>query len=195
MANGPDFAIAWDKEKYPKEPWWDKFLVPNGMHHDRDHTLRTAFRQSVVWFFRELALAQGEERMQRYLDRFDYGNRDISSGLDSFWLTGSIAISAEEQVTFLKKLYFGQLGVSETATAIAKDVFAIEKGEGYVLSAKTGTGGSETTPFIGWYVGYVEKGNDVYFFAFNMPGKDFGEILNKRVPLAKGALRALGVLE
>jgi len=54
---------------------------------------------------------------------------------------------------------------------MAKDVFAIEKRDGYTLSAKTGTNGKVgEQPAIGWYVGYVEKKDGVYFFAFNMGG-------------------------
>lgn len=39
-----------------------------------------------------------------------------------------------------------------------------------MITGKTGWVGvaDEVTPKIGWYVGYVEKGEDVYFFATNI---------------------------
>src|SRR4051812_25547112 len=59
----------------------------------RDHSLATAIRYSVVWFFQEIAKKLGAERERKYLDAFDYGNHDASSGLTTFRLGGSLAIS------------------------------------------------------------------------------------------------------
>src|SRR4051794_29006526 len=47
----------------------------------RDHDLRSALRNSVVWYYREVARRVGPERMKSYVARFDYGNRDISGGI------------------------------------------------------------------------------------------------------------------
>lgn len=37
-----------------------------------------AFRESCVWYFREVTDEIGQKRMQRELDRLAYGNCDIS---------------------------------------------------------------------------------------------------------------------
>jgi beta-lactamase class D len=66
----------------------------------QDHTLATAMRDSVVWYFQETAKRLGPERERQYLARFNYGNQDSSSGLTSFWLGGSLAISPDEQLRF-----------------------------------------------------------------------------------------------
>jgi len=76
----------------------------------RDQTVRTAFRDSVVWFYQDVATRIGEQQMKRYLTQFNYGNQDISGGIDRFWLGSSLRISAEEQVAFLMKFYRGELG-------------------------------------------------------------------------------------
>ena len=47
----------------------------------------------------------------------------------------------------------------------------VELGDDYVLRAKTGWGGSGDQE-VGWYVGYLEKENDVYFFATNIAIKN-----------------------
>jgi beta-lactamase class D len=48
---------------------------------------------------------------------------------------------------------------------------------------------------LGWWVGYVERGGDVYFFAFNLEADEFDVITDNRIPRAREALAALGVLD
>ena len=57
---------------------------------NRDHTLRSAIGASAVPVYQEIARRIGAERMQKYLDLFEYGNRDIGGGIDQFWLTGDL---------------------------------------------------------------------------------------------------------
>src|SRR5690606_25194157 len=119
------------------------------------HTLRTALPASVVWYYQELARRIGAERMQAYLDRFEYGNRDISGGIDRFWLDGGLAISPVEQVRFLERLYRGELGVSEETTALVKELLVLEETPTFRLSGKTGWAGlgTEGAQEVGWLVG------------------------------------------
>jgi len=182
----------WDSSKHPKEEWWDEVLVPMGLDWARDHDLRSAFSQSVVWFYQDLANRIGPERMGEFVERFGYGNRDISGGLDTFWLVSSLEISANEQVEFLRKVQTNELGLSERTVRIAREVFERERGEGYALFAKTGSGnlGDES---IGWYVGWVEKGDAAFCFALNVIG-EAEEVRGERVALARAALVELGVL-
>ena len=131
--------------------------------------------------------------MQKYLKQFHYGDRDISSGVDTFWLVGSMKISALEQIGFLKKFYCEKLGVSTATTAAVKDILIREKNEQYTLSAKTGAG-TLGKKALGWYVGYLEGGADVWFFALNIEGNSFDEILKPRSEITKAVLRELGHL-
>lgn len=190
VASGAEFAIPWDREKDPPQPWWAEL----GLDWERDHTLASALRNSVVWFYQELARRIGAERMAAHLERFDYGNRDISDGVDRFWLTGSLAISADEQVGFLRRLYDERLGVSRDATEVVKQILVLERGDGYTLSAKTGSGAVEGAPTIGWLVGWVEAGGNVFFFAFNVSGTDAAAVRAARIDVPKEILRELGAL-
>lgn len=56
-----------------------------------------------------------------------------------------------------------------------------EKTPDYTIRAKTGwyEFGSDGTPNIGWYVGYLEKDKHVYFFASNI------DIRNPKDPAAR----------
>ena len=62
---------------------------------NKDHTLRSAIAVSAVPVYQEIARRIGAERMQKYVDLFDYGNRDIGGGIDQFWLTGNLRIDPD----------------------------------------------------------------------------------------------------
>jgi beta-lactamase class D len=185
----PDAVVRWDREKHPRQEFWPESW-------ERDHSLRSAFHNSVVWFYQEAAVAVGPERMARFLERFAYGNQDISGGQDRFWLGSSLAISADEQVAFLRAFREDRLGLSPGTTTLARGIFVEETGDGATLSAKTGGGAAAGGRALGWWVGYLEreKAGKVYYFALNTDGESFEAIRDKRVELTKRALRALGLL-
>ena len=85
----------WDTAKYPREDSWPS------QWNDK-HNMRSAVKYSVVPFYRNIASQVGAVKMKSFVDKFKYGNKDISSGVDNFWLNGSLKISAMEQIDFLK---------------------------------------------------------------------------------------------
>jgi beta-lactamase class D len=68
---------------------------------NRDHTLASALRHSVVWYFQRTAVLVGRERMTEQLARLHYGNAVVGPDLTRFWLDGSLQISADEQADFM----------------------------------------------------------------------------------------------
>src|SRR5262245_1865034 len=110
-----EFVIPWDRVKYPPQENWN---VEPFSHWGQDHTLRTAIKYSVVWYYRELATRVGSARMKDNLEKLRYGNRDISGGIDRFWLNSSLRISPDEEVEFLKALYLEKLPVSKRSLGI-----------------------------------------------------------------------------
>jgi beta-lactamase class D len=183
----PDAVVRWDPKKRPAQSHW-----PEGWK--RDHSLRSAFQASAIWFFQEVAVKVGPRRMAEHLRRFRYGNQDISGGIDRFWLASSLKISADEQVEFLRALLEGRLGVSQRSRDILRDVMLYEKGPAYTIRAKTGGGPVGPGKALGWLVGYVEANDNVYIFALNTDGPSYDAIKDKRVDLAKAAMRELKVL-
>ena len=133
---------------------------------NQDHNLETAMQNSVVWVFQELAQRIGNERMQQYIDLVGYGNQDIS-GSDTFWLEGNLRISQEEQIDFLRRLYKDELPFSESSMSTVKEIMVLEATPAYRLSGKTGWANS-VNPDVGWFVGFLEKNDNVYFFATNV---------------------------
>jgi beta-lactamase class D len=188
VAPGPEFTLAWDSTRVPRQAWWPAAW-------SRSNDLHSAFQNSVVWYYQELARRIGPERMQAHLVRFQYGNQNIGGGIDQFWLQGGLRISPDEQIDFLRRFYTGQLGVSQRSTEIVKKIMVLEETPEYRLSGKTGTapigGGTE----IAWLVGYVERQGRVYYYALNLQGR--GEEVwdrARRVAVTKEILRELGVL-
>ena len=152
-------------------------LVWDGVQRDfeswnRDHTLASATRDSVVWYYQRLAERIGAERMQLYLDRIGYGNRDISGGLTRFWLQSSLQISAREQVELLARLHAGKLPFAEETRAIVLRNITLSSDNGVRLLGKTGSGFRDGKWILGWFVGYVERAGKVYVFATNVEGTD-----------------------
>ncbi len=187
-------VIRWDKEKYPKTDWGTGYPFD---HWAQDQSLRSAIKYSVVWYYRELALRVGKRREQEFLDKLQYGNQTIGKQVDFFWLDNSLLISADQQVEFLKKFYTYRLPVSKRSTDIVKDILVLEQTPHYKLSGKTGGGSKSGTgggKIIGWFVGYVERGKDVYFFALNIDGPNYASIRERRIQLTKQILVGLGYL-
>lgn len=188
VAPGPDFHLAWDRDAVPRQTWWPPAWA-------QDHTLRSALKNSVVWYYKELARRIGTARMQTHVDTFRYGNRDISGGIDRFWLEGGMRISAVEQVDFLRRFYAGKLGVSERSTALVKDMLVLESTPAYKLSGKTGLAGfgDASATQIGWLVGYLEREGRVHFFAMNIDVEK-SEDAAARMSITKSILREAGLM-
>jgi beta-lactamase class D len=189
--------LRWEPERFPEAANWTQPPFSNWKH---DHTLRSAMKDSVVWYYREVARRVGEQRMRQMVKRLRYGNQDVSGVWDSpqlstaFWLNGSLRISAEEQVAFLRRFYAGKLPISPSATQIVKDILVLEKTPAYTLSGKTGGGSLAEGRALGWFVGYVETRGNVAFFALNLEAPTFAAIRERRIELTKQILTALGYL-
>jgi len=192
-----DYLIRWDRQKYPAQSGWTEAPF---VYWKQDHTLRSAIKYSVVWYYRELARRVGEQQIKKYVTAFGYGNQDISGGIngpnlfEAFWLNSSLRISADEQIEFLKKFYTGRLPVAERSTNIVKDILVLEKTDRYTLSGKTGGGTLPNGKSLGWFVGYVETNGNVYFFATNIEGANYAAIRDRRIELTKQILNELGHL-
>ncbi|WP_072622265.1 class D beta-lactamase [Spirulina major] len=139
---------------------------------NRDLNLREAFRISAVWFYQVLARRAGHAQMQQWIDATNYGNEAIGGPdkIDQFWLDGTLQITPQEQIDFLRQLYRGELPFSVRSQTLVKDIMIVEKTPTYTIHAKTGWYGfgNNAIQNIGWYVGYVETADQVYFFATNI---------------------------
>lgn len=134
---------------------------------NKDQSLRTAFQTSCVWYFQELAKKIGLEKYAGYLKKIAYGNGETGDFADTFWLDGNLRISAREQIAFLKNIYLETYDFGKDHYKTLKDIMVEEESSTFTLRGKTGWA-QRVSPQIGWYVGYVETEDDVWFFACNL---------------------------
>jgi beta-lactamase class D len=164
----------------------------------RDFDLRGAFKASAVWYYHAMARRVGMPTERQFVERFQYGNADTSGGLDRaggvFWLDGSLRISANEQVAFLRRFYEGKLGLSDRTTRLTKEIMIAEETPSWRLSAKTGACQPAGEDTANWYVGYVERGREIYYFALQMGAKDYGRAYSERIPISRAILTELRIL-
>lgn len=189
------FVIKYDSILHPK----DSFNLANEpfKYWYQDLSLKRAFKYSCVWYYQELARRVGQERMRKMVSKLSYGNIDISSGLDSYWLCGSIQISINEQIDFLKKLYLHKLnGFSDKSIDAVKSIMLYETTPDYKLYGKTGGGDCWDNKIIGWYVGFVETESGTKIFAMNIIVNDFSDLKNNfRIELTKKILKELKIIK
>lgn len=172
---------------------WDGLDRQNEMWN-RDQTLRSALIYSCVWVYSRLAEKVGIDRYYDYVKAFDYGNKDLDGPPDRFWLQGRLRISANQQVEFLEKFYYNRLPVPAEAVDIVKDLIVIEKTVDYIFSAKTGGAQVSDSQYIMWLVGYVEKGDEVWFYAMNFLSGDFAATAGARYEIVRDILCEMDIL-
>lgn len=164
--------------------------------HNADTDLKTAFKNSTVWFHREMSRRVGIDKYRKYLKEFNYGNQKLSGIPDYFWLDNTLVISPAEQINFLSGLYEEKYPLSKRTYNIVKNVMIEKKTDSYTLRAKTGSGLVKTLD-IGWYVGYIETKDNVYFFATRLqqdePNKN-DDFLNLRKTVTFNIFQDMGVM-
>ena len=188
VVSGPDqvFKGPWEAFLVDGKPFLPE--VCNG-----DITFEAAFRNSCINVYQEVAREIGARTYRRFLRELDYGNRTFGSApVDLFWLEGRFAISAQEQIAFLKDLQGGELPLSARTMTAVKRMMVAEVTPDYVIRAKTGYVFS-TQPAVGWWVGWVETGTATTLFALNLDitAPDHAAA---RKTIAKAILKELGVL-
>lgn len=151
---------AWDGTKYPDRAKWNT-----------DHTVLSAMRPSVLWFFQRMAPRIGAARAKEWLERFDYGNRDTSGPITLYWVNGTLRITPDEQLAFLQKFYAAALPASKVSMEqvkgalyqapghieYARGVHALDArwGPAIRLNAKTGASTVASGESVSWLVGQL----------------------------------------
>ncbi|MBN9543127.1 MAG: class D beta-lactamase, partial [Alphaproteobacteria bacterium] len=149
------------------EPWYFPHKYPIQMFSARSQTPSSWMKYSVVWFSQYVTVKLGMEKFQDYVNKFEYGNKDISgdkgknNGLMNSWIQSSIQISPIEQVNFIEKLSNKNLPISKQAQEQTIKIIKLEDvWDDWKLYGKTG--GSKTN---GWFIGWVEKDGRTIQFA------------------------------
>ncbi|MBL0145667.1 MAG: class D beta-lactamase [Chitinophagaceae bacterium] len=176
--------IKWDGVKRWNEDW------------NKDMGMKEAFKVSCVPYYQEVARRIGKDTLQKWIDSISYGNKNTNGPVDSFWLNNKLKISPDEQLGFLKKLYFDQLPFRKSVHEMVRGAMLREQNTAYKLSYKTGWGFQEDGNAIGWQVGWIEENNHVYFFVtfVKAPQKEV-DMKTIRTNITNGILKQLGFFE
>lgn len=173
-------VFPWDGIKRGYEP------------HNQDQNLRSAMRYSALWLYEKLAKEMGEAKAQQYIEKIAYGNAESYCNNEHctkknvYWVDGKLAITAYEQIDFLKKLYNNQLPFKKEHQLLVKDIMLTEASANAILRAKTGW-----TGHLGWWVGWVEWPTGPVFFALNIDTPNEMEDLYKRQAIVKDVLKSI----
>ncbi|HVK62496.1 MAG TPA: penicillin-binding transpeptidase domain-containing protein [Bdellovibrionales bacterium] len=151
-------VLKWDGKKDVRE------------ESNKDHNAKTWMSQSIVWFSQRITPKLGQKKLQKYLNDFDYGNKDLSAGITQAWLQSpsdksALKISAYEQTEFMKKLWTDSLPASKRAMKITRDITFLEASpKGYSLNGKTGSNfyDKERKVRLGWFISHLQKGDEEY---------------------------------
>ena len=181
VISGKDDVFKWDGHMYSISNW------------NCDQTLESAFKVSCVWCYQDLARRVGVEKYQSYLQKISYGELQEPFDGETFWLDGSLKISAMEQVEFLKKVYLRTLPFSPSSYETLRQIMLAEQTAAFSIRAKTGLA-SSAKPKIGWYIGYVETSTDVWVFATNIDIYDQKD-LPLRLKLTREALQIKEIIK
>ena len=164
----PLAPVPWDGTRHTFAAW------------NRNHSLDSAIKNSVVWFFQQTAKQIGRDRMLSWLQRLDYAADSFEGELTMFWLNGDLAVSPLEEAHFLRRMLRYELPIERRHVEAVKAAFLMPPGkitnaagshdfalagsEAVVVRAKTGnsTVGDEK---ISWLVGEFERQGRTFVFA------------------------------
>lgn len=158
---------------------WDK-VVNSREVANKDHDAKSWMRDSIVWFSQQITTKMGPAKFQKYLNDFDYGNKDFSEGLTTAWITNpatgkGLKINPYGQIEFMKKLWRNELPVSQRAMDLTKKITFIDTSpNGYKLSGKTGSNYFDEARKVrmGWFISHLQKGDQEFVTVTNF--RDLG---------------------
>ncbi len=177
LIQAPSDVIPWDGVEREYAAW------------NKDQTLKTAFQHSCVWCYQRYAKRLGDQRYHEYLRAFDYGNQLTGNDVTRFWLDGDLRVSVEDQISFLRKLYAGNLPIQKQHIETLKSIMQSESNSTTKIWSKTGWSGKD-----GWYVGYLVHNEKTWFFANHIEIHQRSD-LALRKKLTQDVFRALNIFE
>lgn len=175
------------------------FAVPSLIGLDKgyiNHDSNTWVSSDSVVFYQNLIEKIGRVDLLKVVDSIHYGKGIVSKDLNNFWKDGSLRISADEQLGFIKRLYFNQLPFQNRTQDIYKKMILKEDNASYKLSYIYGA--EVSTSNSNWILGYVEENRHPYFFVLYIVNQNAGDQNNhgdKTVAVLKSILVQQGFLK
>lgn len=167
----------------------DAAVVRSNSSPGSGQDMDSALAYSSSGYFNELSQNLGPNRVAEYLRRFDYGNAATGAG-GEYWKDGSLAISPDEQMRFLRRLFAEELTVSRKAMIEVRaplrqppglivgnfgafpvgpiswrnDTSMLGKGGATIVD------GEEGKEAVRWQVGHISRGNRQFVYVSCVTG-------------------------
>ena len=151
---------------------------------------------STVWYSKRIAEIIGKERLQQYVERFSYGNKDIQDNFTTAHLASTLKISPVEQIDFLQHMISYKLPILRNSVDETKKLLFCRKYSSlWSLYGKTGTAFDENEKkYLAWFIGWIEKEQQQILFALlinnseTMPTKETRETFISNFFLQSGII-------
>jgi len=137
-----------------------------------------AFKKNNTTATAYIAQKIGNTNMQVWIDSIGYGNKNIGEETANFWQNNTLAISADEQLGFMKRLYFDQLPFRKSVQLSVREMMSQINNSVYAINYKTAMVKDKSNNDIQWVTGWIEENRHVYFFSTvlkSMPGMQSNE--------------------
>ena len=171
---------------------WDgqKRLFPDW---EKDMTLGDAMKASAIPVYQELARRIGLDLMSKEVQRVGFGNANIGSKVDNFWLVGPLKITPQQEAQFAYQLANKTLPFSKNVQEQVQSMVFIEEKNGRKIYAKSGWGW-DVEPQVGWLTGWVvQPQGEIVAFSVNLEMKK-GTPSSIRKQIAYKGLEQLRIL-
>jgi beta-lactamase class D len=187
----PNTLIGLETGKLPMNLKWDG-VEREIKAWNQDMDLTRAFRTSAAWYYQEMARRVGLKLEKSWVMKLSYGNMELGSKVDQFWLDGPLKISPREQVIFLQRLHDGRLPVKDSSRKAVIELMNLGVDS---LYAKTGWARTPSMHY-GWFVGWVERSEGPVYFALLVTEAPpvRGDFYELRIRLARKILKSAGAL-
>ncbi len=175
-------VLAWNKVPSNRPEW------------DKNQNLTEALQLSTNWFYDSVAKEIGHDRMKLWLNKLGYPCNSIDDK-NRFWVEEGFEITPQEQIEFFKKIHDNALPLEARTLDITKSIMQRYDTLGVKIFAKTGWGETPREN-IGWYVGWVEKGDEINYFAtcIQQPDPNSENFGAMRIELTLDALKSLNIV-
>jgi beta-lactamase class D len=169
------------------------FLIPTLIAIDKGYIQtnpQTWLSTDAASSYHELIKKIGRASLIEAIDSLHYGKGLISADSTNFWNNNSLRITADEQLGFIKKLYFNQLYFQKRSQDLLKKMLLKEDNANYKLSY---IATSDTTKNnASWVLGYIEENKHPYFFVLSTTATSSADLLNKNIRTMKAILTQQG---
>lgn len=132
----------------------------------------------------------GRKTLIETIDSLHYGKGLLSADSTNFWTNNTLRITPDEQLGFIKKLYFNQLFFQKRSQEWVKKMILREDNANYKLSYIASADSTKNNS--AWVLGYIEENKHPYFFVLSTTADTADNLLNKNINALKSILTQQG---